>query len=198
MVKRVIKKKEERVIVNVDSETGEIIGEIINDGYMENSVNEAIEKVVDIMEEKGVFAEKTYRFSLNQLIMKNKRWEMHIMISGTLNRIHKSYKLTLVVNLDDISEKIDLSRSRMDKAQLRMDGGDDEQDRYHELLNTKDELINNCPDIQLEGSVLQSKYPVGDTFIVFHISPEVINKLNDRRNYMEHYNIKMEPYTISE
>lgn len=134
-----------------------------------------------------------FKFTLDQLVMKNGNWEMHCKIYRSLEVINKNYRLTLTVGLDDINEKIKLCDGRRDKAQMDIDGSSAVEEEYKMLCDAKEELINNCPDIEILSQVKSSKYPLGETFIVFHILPDIINQLNDHRSYMKHYDLKMEP-----
>lgn len=149
------------------------------------------EEVKPSPEIKGV-----YEFDLQQLVMKNDRWEMHTLIYKTLSVISKSYDLTLVVNTAPTDEKIELALQRLSRGQRTIDGSSPSQDEYDALLNAKQELIDNCPDISMFATVLKSQYVMGETKIVFWIPAEVIGKLNDRREWMEHYKIKMAPKTV--
>ena len=171
---------------NVDQDTGEISEK---DGGKTLLDHEKIEKPLA----------KTCNFELLQLQMRNARWEMHIKTYRTLMTLYKNYDLTLIVNLDPIDEKIDLALKRMSKgAQRDIEGRYQSENEYQSLLNTKDELIRNCPDILFPASVISTKYfDDGSTGLTFLISPDIINTLNDKRNYMANYKIKLEPINVS-
>jgi hypothetical protein len=176
-------RKQKKPAPMVDPKTGEI--------------TEVVFKVAKDLVENTLKA-KVFPFELQQLVMKNEQWEMHTMIVKTLNSVSKNYNLTLVVNLEPIDEKIDLASKRIAKGQIRLDGSSQAQEEHEALLNTKQELIDNCPDILIKASVLRTKYfPAKGTQVVFWIPSEIINELNSRRNYIEHYNLKMEQITLA-
>jgi len=183
---KVKKTDEQNVSQDVNQETGEI-SETANEKPLFDS--EKIEKPLA----------KTCNFELLQLQMRNARWEMHIKTNRTLMTLYKNYDLTLIVDLDPIDEKIDLALKRMSKgAQRDIEGRYQSENEYQSLLNTKDELIRNCPDILFPASVISTKYfDDGSTGLTFLISPDIINTLNDKRNYMANYKIKLEPINVS-
>lgn len=133
-------------------------------------------------------------FMLQQLVMKRGTWEMHILINSILNIINKNYHLTFVVDLEEIDEKINDALDELHESQINIEGVSEAEEKHNQLLNAKEELIQNCPDILLDASVLSSKYISGETAMVFHISAEIINMLNDKRLYMDCYKLKMEPF----
>lgn len=177
-------RKQKKPAPIVDQKTGEITEVLVN-------------KAVDLIE-KGELKSRVCLFDLQQLVMKNGQWEMHTLIAKTLNSINKNYNLTLVVNLEPVDEKIELALKRMERGQTKIDGSSQGQDEYNALLDTKQELVDNCPDILISASVLRSKYiPGSGTQVIFWIPAEVINEMNSRRDYMKHYKIKMESVNLA-
>lgn len=145
----------------------------------------------ELPELKGI-----YEFDLLQLVMKNDRWEMHTLIYKVLSAVNKSYDLTLTVNTARIDADIELALGRLSRGQRTIEGKSESQEEYDRLLDAKQELIENCPDITMFATVLKSAYSNGETKVVFWIPAEIISKLNDRREWMEHYKIKMAPKTV--
>lgn len=134
-----------------------------------------------------------YEFSLESLVMQKGTWEMRTKINHILDLINREYRITLVLNLLPFDEAIEAARERMrSHGQLEIDGTIPSEDEYNSLIRQREEIIRICEDISLNGTVIKSKYADGKTFIDFLISPEIINILNDHRDYLENYNIKLE------
>lgn len=125
-------------------------------------------------------------------------WIARIGFLGKMKQIDQMYRLHMVLDPTDHFrqlDKIDEQEQKiLQQPSMLEEFNDDNLNGIRDQRETEDKdflkLLLNCPDMIFDLEVKESKYTdTGWTIIAFKISPESVNMLNDRREYLKYYKV---------
>ncbi|MEE9117816.1 MAG: hypothetical protein V3U02_04375 [Calditrichia bacterium] len=139
-----------------------------------------------------------YRFSTDKFVMQSQSWEMTLTISSPIRKVHRSYRLSWIVDLSYYRVQLENNAKRMEKHKAGMIE-EINQSEMAEMREDRDKIIEsaqkreeNCLDITFSATVTHVDYKPDKTIIKFNVPKDIINRLNDRLEDLREYKINLE------
>ncbi len=152
-------------------------------------------KKSDLLDDETYTGTIESKIQLEQLTLKNKRWEAKLIVNTILPRSYHRY--TIELSLD---EKPYLERIEAIEKDLRSSLFAEEKVSKKKSIETingiqkeLDSMRKQCEEIKFGAVVQEIKYKDGETVVICRIPDDVIEPLNRQKYKMDAYRILLTP-----
>lgn len=158
-------------------------------------------------EQKGLLEEEVdlgieSLFAVVHLLMKeDRRWRLKLKIKTILPKSYYNYGVRLLVDEEPFERRIEHIEEKIADAKANPSLLDQLSNRRlndydDDIIKVRKELLDlkkRCPVMDFFATVNEVKYKDGDTVVEFNIPHDVIASLNEQRDMLTYYKVRLEP-----
>ncbi len=153
------------------------------------------------MSESNLLDDETYtgtieaKIQLDQLTLKDKRWEARLIIGEILPRSFYKYSVVLTLDEKPYHERIEAIEKDLNSSLFAEEKISKKKalETINGIRKELESMRKQCEEIKFAAVVKEIKYKDGETVVICRIPDDVIEPLNRQKFKMEAYHILLTP-----